>query len=179
MQEISAKPTEFPSANNEALEALAERFRPLLLGYFRRRVDSRVEAEDLVQEVFLRMLRRGGVDALADARAYLFETAVSVIIDRNRRGKVRRKNDHEAFDPETHGGADFPSERVCMGREALGRLSAALLELPERTRAIFVLRRLEDMRYSDIARRLGISVSAVEKQMVRAMSHLTERMGDA
>jgi RNA polymerase sigma-70 factor (ECF subfamily) len=179
MPEISAKPGEYRSVDNDALEALAERFRPLLLGYFRRRVASRVEAEDLVQEVFLRLLRRGGADALADARAYLFETAVSVFIDRNRRGKVRRKKDHEAFDSETHGGADFPSERVCMGREALSRVSAALLELPERTRTIFVLRRLEDMKYSDIARRLGISVSAVEKQMVRAMAHLTERMGDA
>jgi RNA polymerase sigma-70 factor (ECF subfamily) len=70
----------------------------------------------------------------------------------------------------------LPLERVFLGKEALNRASVALLELPERTRTIFVLRRLEGMRYADVARRLGISVSAVEKHMVRAIAHLTERM---
>ena len=59
------------------------------------------------------------------------------------------------------------------------RATAALLELPDRTRIIFVLRRLEGMKYSEIAHKLGISVSAVEKHMLRAMSYLTERMRDS
>jgi len=70
MQEISAKPRECLAVNHAALEALAQRFRAVLLGYFRKRVSNPVEAEDLVQEVFLRMLRRGEIDALADPRAY-------------------------------------------------------------------------------------------------------------
>jgi RNA polymerase sigma-70 factor (ECF subfamily) len=43
---------------------------------------------------------------------------------------------------------------------------------------IFVLRRIEGMKYKDIARRLGISVSAVEKNVSRAMSYLMERLDD-
>ncbi len=175
-QETSAEPSHIGSPADPALEALSRRFRSALLGYFRRRVKDAIEAEDLVQEVFLRLLRRGNVAAIADARAYLFETASTVLIDRSRRGSVRHSAAHESFDPDRHDGADFPSERVYLGREALGRVSAALLELPERTRIIFVLRRLEGMKYSDIARQLGISVSAVEKHMVRAVSHMTERM---
>jgi RNA polymerase sigma factor (sigma-70 family) len=53
-----------------------------------------------------------------------------------------------------------------------------LLELPERTRQIFVLRRLEGLSYFEIGRRLGVSVSAVEKHMQRAVRHLAARTGD-
>jgi RNA polymerase sigma factor (sigma-70 family) len=159
-----------------AVAALSLRFRPALLGYFRRRVKDAAEAEDLTQEVFLRMLRRGDVAHLGDVRAYLFETASSVLIDRARRGTVRHVGDHERFDPKEHVGETIPVERLFIGRESLNRAAIAILELPERTRTIFVLRRLEGMRYADIGRRLGISVSAVEKHMVRAMAHLTERM---
>jgi RNA polymerase sigma factor (sigma-70 family) len=165
------RPTE-----SAAIAALSLRFRPALIGFFRRRVKDIAEAEDLAQEVFLRMLHRGHVAELEDARAYLFETASSVLIDRSRREAVRCQRDHECFDPKTHAGETIPIERVFIGRESLNRASIALLELPERTRTIFVLRRLEGMRYADVAQRLGISISAVEKHMARAMAHLMEQM---
>ncbi len=123
-----------------------------MIGYFRRRIKDAAEAEDLAQEVFLRMLRRGNVLGLDDVRAYLFETASSVLVDRARRGAVRHRSKHDSFDPQTHAGETFPSERVFLGREALNRASVALLELPERTWTIFVLRRLQGMRYADVAK---------------------------
>jgi RNA polymerase sigma-70 factor (ECF subfamily) len=73
---------------------------------------------------------------------------------------------------------DFSPEHVLLGRERLARATAVLLELPERTRVIFVLRRLEGMKYLDIAARLGISVSAVEKHMERAVARLMEGAGE-
>jgi RNA polymerase sigma factor (sigma-70 family) len=158
------------------IEALSLRFRPALIGYFRRRLKDGVEAEDMAQEVFLRMLRRGNVQELEDIRGYLFETASSVLVDRERRGAVRQRSNHESFDPQTHASETLPMERIFIGREALNKASLALLELPERTRTIFILRRLEGMRYAGIASRLGISVSAVEKHMVRAVAHLMARM---
>lgn len=137
-----------------------------------------MEAEDLAQEVFLRMLQRGNIAVLEHARAYLFETASSVLLDRARRRAVRHDEAHQRFDLLRHGREDFPSERVLIGQEALDRASGLLLQLPQRTRAVFVLRRFEGLRYQDIARRLGISVSATEKHMVRAVSFLAERMGE-
>ena len=109
---------------------------------------------------------------------YVFETASSVLMDRLRRRRSHFEADHEAFDSERHGDVDFSPERVLLGKDALVRATAVLLELPERTRVVFVLRRLEGMRYLDIAARLGISVSAVEKHMTRAMAHLVERLGE-
>ena len=56
-------------------------------------------------------------------------------------------------------------------------LQRALLELPERTRAIFVLQRFEGLKYKEIADRLGISASSVEKHMMSAIKHIFQRMG--
>lgn len=53
-----------------------------------------------------------------------------------------------------------------------------LQALPERTRVIFILRRLEGLKYQDIANRFGISVSAVEKHMERAVAQLAKGMDD-
>jgi RNA polymerase sigma factor (sigma-70 family) len=53
------------------------------------------------------------------------------------------------------------------------------MDLPERTRTVFVLRRLEGQSYREISLRLGLSVSAVEKHMLRAVRHLLARAGDA
>jgi RNA polymerase sigma-70 factor (ECF subfamily) len=179
MPQTSAKPDKSEPLEQEFVKSPLERYRPALIGYFRRRVHDLAEAEDLAQEVFVRILRRGDVATIGDVRAYLFEVALSVLVDRTRRDKAHRKAEHQSFDLDDHGAEDFASDRIYLGKEALSRAAAALQELPDRTRIIFVLRRLEGMKYSEIARRLGISVSAVEKQMLRAMSYLTERLGDS
>lgn len=166
------------ASEREALSTLASQFGLVLLQFFQRRVTDRAEAEDLVQEVFVRLIKRGDIDALYDLRGYLFETAASVLTDRARKRLSRHSKDHIPFDQLAHGNEDFPSDHVLIGQETLTRATRALLELPDRTRVIFVLRRLEGLRYQDIAQRLGVSLSLVEKQMRRAVAYLTQRIGD-
>jgi RNA polymerase sigma-70 factor (ECF subfamily) len=163
---------------NLSLAALTEEFRPALLRYFSRRLSNQSEIEDLVQDVFLRLLNHQNVTEMEGARGYVFETANSVFVDWLRKSRTRRADRHDPFDPQHHGSTDFEAERVLSGREELARATAILMELPERTRVIFVLRRIEGMKYKDIARHLGISVSAVEKNVSRAMSYLMERLDD-
>jgi RNA polymerase sigma-70 factor (ECF subfamily) len=160
-----------------ALERLGRDFRGSLLRYFGRRTRDRADLEDMVQEVFVRLIRRGGTSALEreNLNAYVFEVASSVLKDRVRKRITRHVDAHEPFDRDKHTGEDFSPEHVLMGKERLARATAVLLELPERTRVIFVLRRLEGMRFNDIATRLGISVSAVEKHTQRAVTHLMRR----
>ena len=71
---------------------------------------------------------------------------------------------------------DFSPERILLGREAYARMVEALQELPERARTIFVLNRFEELSAGEIARRLGVSVSTVEKDMMRAIAHLKARL---
>jgi RNA polymerase sigma-70 factor (ECF subfamily) len=152
--------------------------RSSLSGYFRRRVRDRTEVDDLVQEVFVRIVGRDSMRPVEHLGRYVLRTAASVLADRGRRRSARRADAHVLFDPDYHGEEDLDADRILAGREELRAATAALLSLPERTRTIFVLHRLEGCRYHEIAAQLGISVSAVEKHMMRAIRHLTAFAGE-
>ncbi len=161
-----------------AIERLCHNFHGALLRYFSRRTKNVDNIEDMVQEVFLRLIRRGGTSTLeqGNLNAYVFETASSVLRDRYRKRVTRCADAHEPFEDDRHSDEDFSPERVLQGKEQLAQAIVVLFELPERTRAIFVLRRIERLPFKDIAARLGISVSAVEKHMQRAIKHLAQRI---
>lgn len=159
------------------LDGLARRYRGALLRFFERRIpDRRFEAEDLTQEVFLRLANRGAAGEVEHVEAYLFQTAANVLIDRARRGTVRHAAAHIPFDLVEHAGEAFSPERVYIGEQQLELVMAALKGLPDRTRAAFSLHRFEGLKYADIAKRLGISVSAVEKHIMHALRELTTRL---
>jgi len=173
-----------PSANDtgkDGADDLGRRsaaLRGALTRYFSRQVADRSEIDDLVQDVFLRIVKRGGSQGLENFDGYVFETAASVLKDRFRRRKARHAEAHLTFDPDVHSGTDFGPDAILAGRQALRSTTVALMELPERTRNVFVLRRIEGLSYQEIARRLGLSISAVEKHMVRAARHLMTRVED-
>ncbi len=149
----------------------------MLTRYFERHVHESADVEDLVQEVFMRLLHRRDLTAIDRPEGYLFETAASVIRDRARKRVVRHAQDHESYDESVHAIEDASLERVSMDREALQAVVRALHELPERTRTVFILHRMEELRQTEIARRLGISVSAVEKHMIKAVAYLMDKVG--
>jgi RNA polymerase sigma-70 factor (ECF subfamily) len=149
--------------------------RPALIAFFLRRVGSHSEAEDLTQEVFIRMA--GNHAAMRQPDAYIFQIAANLLRDRARRAQVR--NDYAAGARLVEGaGVDvLDPHRIAAGREALALLTAGLAELPERTRQIFLLFRYEQIDQRTIAESFGISVSAVEKHIYRAMARLIARTG--
>lgn len=163
--------------DEQAKGVASETLRAPLTGYFRRRVRQQDDVSDLVQEVFVRLSTRGSFDNIENLRGYVFQVAASVLADRQRRRTVRHQDAHVEFDPERMGESEIGPDRILAGRQALKAALAAMDGMPERTRTIFVLRRLEGMRYLEIAERLGLSVSAVEKHMVRAVEHLAA-LGD-
>lgn len=157
-------------------EALAARYRRPLVQWFRKRGLDHEAAEDCAQESFARLYGSSTAN-VQNPDAYLFRVASSVLADRRRRARVRQEDRHLPIDD-----FDAPSEeptpaRVFEDREALTRLSAALAELPARTREMFLLNRLDRASYSEIAARFGISVSAVEKHMMKVIAHLHARFG--
>jgi RNA polymerase sigma-70 factor (ECF subfamily) len=148
-------------------------YREPLMTYFARRVSDKTEVEDLVQEVFSRIVARSSTEPVGYIAGYVFQTAASVLADRGRRRAVRHADAHVAFDADQHDQVDMDAVRAFEARQDLRQVTAALLKLPERTRSIFVLHRLEGRRYREISEQLGISVSAVEKHMARAVHHLS------
>ena len=150
--------------------------RPWLARWFARRVRDQADVEDMVQDVFARIAARDSTEPVEHLGGYVLKTAWAVLADRSRRRTSHMAALHVPLDAELHGDEEIDPERVLTGKEDLRAATAALLSLPERTRTVFILRRLEGCRHKEIAMRLGISVSAVEKHLVRAIQHLAAEM---
>lgn len=171
------------ATQDELYRWLYGRFRRPLLAYFRRRIGNRSEAEDLTQEVFVRLLAHASPDAIDNVDAFIFKIASNLLHDRNRRALRQTRNEEPLLD--RHLIAELASqyvedrtpERVLLGREALRAALDALDELGELTRNIFILSRLEKMKQRDIAVLYGIATSTVEKHVMRAMICLIARLG--
>ncbi|MGC8517620.1 MAG: RNA polymerase sigma factor [Steroidobacteraceae bacterium] len=161
---------------------LAERFSAPLRSYFLRRVRDRDNAEDLTQEVLLRVFRAGEIEAIERPESYVFKVAANLLKDLRRRA-ARRPG--EVSSPLEEGEEGAPEaliderspERVMLGEASLAQVLEALGELTELTRNVFILFRLENMKQKDIAALYGIAQSTVEKHVMRAMLHLATRCG--
>lgn len=149
------------------------RYRAPLVRYFQRRGLNLEAAEDATHEVFLRVSRidQSGIN---NREAYLFTIAASVIVDQARRARSRHEQAHRPLDDFLPGDEPSPA-RIFEGREALERLAVILDELPDRTREIFLLNRLDGLSYTQLATRYDLSVKSIEKRMSRALAHLRSR----
>jgi RNA polymerase sigma factor (sigma-70 family) len=170
------------SLRNKAWLGIDESFRIPLTAYFLRRIRNRVEAEDLTQEVFLRLTRRPDQNNGENIEAYVFKIAACVLADWGRRQSSHKANAHSIL-PDATENCNYPAvlvedrtpERVLLGREALRKIEESLAELSQRTRDIFLLSRLELVPNRDIAVLHGISISAVEKHVIKAIAHISRK----
>jgi RNA polymerase sigma-70 factor (ECF subfamily) len=152
--------------------ALVAPLRPALVKYFLRKCGNASEAEDLAQDVLVRALGKARWESAEQAKGYIFRIAVNRWHDRNRRG-LTRGTVVEWDDAATFAQAEESSpERVLCNEQELYAVVAALQELSERTRDVFLLFRLEQLKHVQIAEMFGISVSAVEKHVSKAVAHL-------
>lgn len=162
------------------VEALFLRFRPALLRFFERRAFAPADAEDMTQEVFLRITRLRGTQELWQPAGFLFQVAANVMRDRFRRDSARQQRQHIAFDDAEFEVHHAPSEEaVYEQRESLLHFLASVRELTPKCRMVFLLHKYEEMTYAEIARKLGVSVSAIEKHMMNAIRHIRQSRNDS
>ncbi len=145
--------------------------------YLTRKLRDAETAADLTQETFARFAEQSqGTVAVTHERSYLYRTAHNLAVDHvrglRRDGIDRLDDDAFAQIPD-----DTPSpEQATAGHQELARLHAALAELPERTRLVFALVRVDGLTYAQTAKHLGISDSSVQKHLARAIKHVTQRL---
>ena len=163
-----------PMAASLAAQSL-EPHVPGLRRYFSKRVAAD-QVDDLVQEVFLRMQAHAAGPPIEHLDRYLFTVAASVLSDQKRRRVVRYESAHKSLEESDHPAEELTPESVLLDREALERVVAAIADLPARTRDIFLLHRFEEITCAGIAAQLGMSVSAVEKHLMRALRSLREHI---
>jgi len=169
------------SAVDVSQDELDRRWRAPLMVFFGRRLGSRQEAEDLTQETFVRLIRTASTteEQTLDAKpgSYVFTVASNLLRDHARKTRTHHSAAHCSIEdasasPELGLIDDIEPERVLLGEERLKLALEALDELGERTADIFILVRMEKMKQREVAALYGISVSAVEKHLAKAMAHL-------
>ncbi len=166
---------EISAADAPSVDDLARRYQAVLVRYFGRRGIDPGDAQDLAQEVFVRLSQPEVLARVDRVDGYLFGTAQNIATEYFRRRKVRAVEPAPELVPSFQRGAEFGPDRQLESRQELALITAALNELPERMRHIFILARLENMPRAEIAARLGISKRLVEQQITHATACLADR----
>ena len=154
----------------------------MILRLFTRRTGDAAAAEDVVQDLWLRV-EGAEVDARVDnPLAFLLRMANNLYLNRLRSSASGRTRDRawhdasfEAAGEDVLAGEPTPEAQV-ESRQQLLLLVETLKELPDRTQAIFRLHKIEGLGQAEVASRLGVSVSSVEKHLAAALKHLLWRM---
>lgn len=168
---------------SELLSTLNAQYRAPLFNYFRRRVGTASDAEDLTHDTFVKLLALAETEQVEEPGALLFRIAGNLIADRYRKSGRRSRAQLSDLDvgPVSAISREFieeqDPERVLLARQRVAAAVKALDELGERTRTVYVLVRLENMPQRQIAELFGISVSSVEKMVMKASVHLIKRLG--
>ncbi|MDQ1918791.1 RNA polymerase sigma factor [Massilia pseudoviolaceinigra] len=146
-----------------------ERYHLELLNFLHRLLGDRHAAADLAQESFVRVLvlQQSG-RAVANARALLYRTARNLVIDSHRRAGVRG---HDGLDlvAEHAGPRHLQPDEALASVQSVQAYVQAIEDLPPRCREAFILHVFDELTHRQIAERMGISASMVEKHIVRGM----------
>ena len=133
------------------------------------------DADDIVQEAFARLEAYTRAHEVRSQEAFLVRAALNISRDQARRRRVSPFT-AAGFDVELVADAAPQPDEVIRAQERMRRARAGLDRLDPRTRRCLLAQRLEGMTYAQIAAREGLSVSAVEKQVARALVFLVKWM---
>jgi len=153
-----------------------------LVSYFRLRLRSQQAAEDLVQDMYLKIVGRPA-EAIANPAAYLYRIGSNLMLDRIKQTRrIQRRatawRDAHAVSPDGQIASEEPSaDEVVIGRQRLRRIIDAVAELPAPVREAFRLHKLEGLSHAETASAMGVSRSSVEKYLMASLKHLFIRVG--
>lgn len=143
-----------------------------------RRGNSAADADDLIQDAFLRLEIYKATRTVEHPDRFLVRTALNLSVDAARR---RGRSPFVDLDLENLQIADNAprADEVLIARQRLKRLEAGFAALDGKTRSMLLAQKLEGLTMADLARRHGVSVSAVEKRVARGVLTLMKWMEGA
>lgn len=156
--------------------------REALARFCRARFGNQIDAEDLLQDLFLKVSALPPQASVREPRAFLYRLLFNLMLDRRRSalrgaardGAWRQLNRTDVASEEVD---ETPSAEASLaGRQRVARLLAAVETLPERPRAAFRLHKLEGLSHAQVAERMGVSKSSVEKYLIEALRVLAARV---
>jgi len=151
---------------------------PALRAWLSRRRLGGLDVDDVIQEAYSRLMTAESVQHVHDAKSYAFQVAGSVVIDHLRRMKVVSIASVPDLDY-LEVVSDEPSpERQVIDRDELHRLAGMIARLPGRVREVFTLRRVYGLTQREVAQKMAIAESTVEKHMARGFLLMLEQFRD-
>jgi RNA polymerase sigma factor (sigma-70 family) len=152
----------------EMLGVLFDRYQTPLFNFYAKLTQDRAVSEDLVQDVFLRILRyRQTYRPGTSFRTWMYQIARNARLDHVRKTKPEGPLASEPIAPS-------PSSDPAQQKQEALLLQRALMQLPEDKREILILNRFQELKYVEIARLMGCEVGAVKVRVHRALQQLRE-----
>jgi RNA polymerase sigma-70 factor (ECF subfamily) len=133
------------------------------------------EADDLAQEAFLRLWRDCAKVPFDKAKGFLFAVAGNLFLDEKKHEQVVLRFQRQT--PAEEASDDENPHHDLETKELQDRLETAIAQLPENQRIVFLMNRMDKMKYAEIATALDLSVKAVEKRMHLALVELRQILG--
>jgi RNA polymerase sigma-70 factor (ECF subfamily) len=163
------------ASDHEAFRAVFNQWQQTIFNFLHFRTKNVARAEDLLQEVFLKLWdTRTRLDEKKSLRNYLYTIANNLALNEARHEKVVVKHKEGTVLP-LFSNTENP-EFIFEEKEWKSKLEGAIASLPEKPRVIFLMSRMEDLSYQEIADRLSISIKTVETHMVTALRHLRQTL---
>lgn len=173
--------TRRPSSPSRLAALAFEQFRVGLYRFLVRRLRSTENAEDLAQEVYLRLLRAADTQQVKCPQAYVYRVAFNVLYE----FKLRERGDRTVFDSEALAQAveGLPDdaalpEEACEDGDRAQQFERVVSQLPPMQRAVLRLAAQHNLSHGEIAGKLGISVSTVRNHLYKAIDSCRHRIRD-
>lgn len=159
-----------------AFDTLVVRYYQPLLNMVARYVDSIDIADDVLQEMFIRLWDRRSSWTIPDSvREYLYSSARNTALNAIRGGQRRKRAEERAIDSAAHDGSYDPYAEI-ESDEFAAAVWSAVDELPKRGKEVYTLAYQHGLTYQEIARILGVSLPTVKTHMARALVSLQRKL---
>lgn len=169
--------------SSEAITALVEEYSTTLYRVAYSVTRNAAEAEDAVQETFLRVLRhRDKLGEIRDHRVWLVRIVWNVVLDKKRRSKTKPETDDIADHVRTLKAIDFGADENAISSQQYRRILSLIDQLPRKEREAILLSAIEELSTAQMAVVLGTTESSVRSRIFRArraLSELLDREGIA
>ena len=153
-----------------------------LVRYFRVRLRSEAAAQDLVQDIFLKITPPPD-EPIDNPGAYLYRLGTNLMLDRIKQQRRAGRRDADWRDSQTMaaGGQDMadepPADEVVAARLRLAQIVEVVADMPEPVREAFRLHKLEGLSHAETAKAMGVSRSSVEKYIMASLKRILAKVG--
>lgn len=175
---------EFQKGDKASFEKLMAKYYPRILNFIYRFVGNREMAEDLTQEVFIRVYHSAAsYQPQSKFQTWVYTIAKNISLNELRRHKGKfvsldepQTGEEEGLPRQLEDTKTLDPSQEILQQEKLGMIKAAIQSLPENQRMAVILRRYDDFSYEEIAYTMNLSLEAVKSLLNRAKENLKNKL---